>query len=326
MGKLQMVLRTRFTTLFILLIFISCSDSNRATQSVLPTPIVTYTPGEIVSDIDGRIQYYVGNTPIIITVPHDGEEMPSTIPERSGGELKRAENTLGIAEYFYNSFIGNGTTGLYPHIIINNVNRSRLDPDTTSEIGAQNNYSLAYYNRYHNYIQVAIDSTNANFGVGILVNLSGHSNDDNDFIELGYLLSKNDLDSSDSLLDNMSNKSSLNAVANLSDSRFSETVRGFDSIGKKMMDLNCCKPIYYTFDVTPSIQYPSPQSENYNSGGYTVSRYSSSGESNISGVEFVTPYDGHRDSPYGYIALGTMLLESVDHLFELSTGTSLRND
>jgi len=325
MEKLQMVLHTRFTSL-ILLLLISCSDSNRATQSVPPTPIITYTPGEIVSDIDGRIQYYVGNTPVIITVPHDGEETPSTIPERNVGELKRAENTLGIAEYFYNSFIGNGATGLYPHIIINNINRSKLDPDTSPQIGAQNEYALSYFTRYHNYIQVAVDSTNTNFGVGILVNLSGHSNDDNDFIELGYLLSKNDLDGSDSLIDNMSYKSSLNAISNLSDSNFSEIVRGFDSIGKKMMDLNCCKPIYYTFDVTPSIQYPSPQSENYNSGGYTVSKYTSSVDSNISGVEFVTPFNGHRDNPYGYIALGRMLLESVDHLFFLSTGISLMGD
>ena len=70
MVKFQMVLRT---SLSLLLLFISCGDSNRATQSVLPTPVVTYTPGEIVSDLGGHIQYYVGNTPIIITVPHDGD-------------------------------------------------------------------------------------------------------------------------------------------------------------------------------------------------------------------------------------------------------------
>ena len=70
MVKFQMVLRTSLSLL--LLLFISCGDSNRATQSVLPTPVVTYTPGDIVSDLGGHIQYYVGNTPIIITVPHDG--------------------------------------------------------------------------------------------------------------------------------------------------------------------------------------------------------------------------------------------------------------
>jgi len=124
MEKFQMALRISLS--LILLLFISCGDSNRATQSVLPTPVVTYTPGEIVSDLGGHIQYYVGNTPIIITVPHDGDIMPPSIPDRTGN-IKKAENTLGIAEYFYNTFTSNGSSGLYPHIIINNINRSRLD-------------------------------------------------------------------------------------------------------------------------------------------------------------------------------------------------------
>ena len=316
-----MELRIRFVILFLVL-FIGCGESGRATQSVPPIPVVTYTPGEIVSDIDNRIQYYVGNTPIIITVPHDGIIMPTTIPERTG-DVKKAENTLRITEYFYNAFVGNGSTGLYPHIIINNIHRSRLDPDTGIEVGAQNNYAAGYFNRYHNYIQVAIDSTEANFGIGILVNLSGHENDNNNFIELGYLLSKEDLSKSDANIESYETKSSLNAISSVSDARFSETVRGFDSMGKKIMEMNCCKPIYYTFNVTPSPSFPSPESESYNPGGYTVSKYANTGTSNISTIEFSTPYDGHRDDPYGYIALGTMLSESIQYLLELSTGISL---
>ena len=170
-----MELRIKVIILFLVL-FIGCGESGRATQSVLPTPVVTYTPGEIVSDIDNRIQYYVGNTPIIITVPHDGDIIPTTIPERTGDTTK-AENTLGIAEYFYNTFTSNGANGLYPHIIVNNINRSRLDPDASIEVGAQNNYATAYFNRYHNYIQVAIDSTEANFGTVSYTHLTLPTND-----------------------------------------------------------------------------------------------------------------------------------------------------
>ena len=320
MEKLKMASLIRISIL--LIFFTACGDSGRATQSELPTPVVTYTPGEIMSDIDGYIQYYVGNTPIIITVPHDGDSIPTTIPARTG-DVTKAENTLGIAEYFYNSFTSNGANGLYPHIIINNINRSRLDPDLNIEAGAQSNYASGYYNRYHNYIQTAIDSANTNFGIGVLVNLSAHKNDDNGYVELGYLLSKDDLNSSDSYLNNLSSQSSLNAISTLSDAELSETIRGFDSIGKKMMELNCCKPVYYSFDVTPSTSFPSPQSEDYNAGGYTVSRYADIGSSNISTIEFSTPYTGHRDSPYGYIALGTMLVESLQYFYELSTGMSL---
>ena len=89
-----MALHIRVIILFLVL-FIGCGESGRATQSVLPTPVVTYTPGEVVSDIDNHIQYYVGNTPIIVTVPHDGDIVPTTIPERTGDTTK-AENTLGL--------------------------------------------------------------------------------------------------------------------------------------------------------------------------------------------------------------------------------------
>ena len=248
--------------------------------------------------------------------------MPTTIPDRTG-DITKAENTLGIAEYFYNTFTSNSANGLYPHIIINNISRSRLDPDASIEVGAPNNYAASYFNRYHNYIQVAIDSTEANFGIGVLVNLSAHKDDNNEFVELGYLLSKDDLNNSDTYIENFASQSSLSAISNVSDAQFSESMRGFDSIGKKMMELNCCKPIYYTFDVTPSPSFPSPQSDDYNAGGYTVEKYANTGTSNISTVEFSTPYNGHRDSPYGYIALGTMLVESIQHFYELSTGMSL---
>ena len=49
-----------------------------------------------------------------------------------------------------------------------------------------------------------------------------------------------------------------------------------------MMELNCCKPIYYTFDVTPSPSIPAPQSDEYIPGGYTVSRFGGSGNTSIS--------------------------------------------
>ncbi len=149
--------------------------------------------------------------------------------------LRKAENTLGIAQYFYNSFTNNAN-GLYPHMIVNNINRSRLDPDENIEVGAQDNYAISYFNRYHNYIEVAIDSIEANYGIGMLINLTAHENNENDYIEIGYLLSKEDLDNSDANLDNFSSQSSINIISSMSDSQFSESIRGFDSIGKKMME------------------------------------------------------------------------------------------
>ena len=113
MEKYQMELRTK-TLLLFLLLFIGCGDSDRATQSVLPTPEVIYTPGEVVTDSQGYVSYRVGNTPIIITVPHDGTLTPSTFPDRSGATI-RAENTRKVAEQF--AYFFNATLMGYFHIL-----------------------------------------------------------------------------------------------------------------------------------------------------------------------------------------------------------------
>ena len=134
METKQLLIRS---ILLLTLFFIGCGDSGRATQSVLPTPDVKYTPGDIITDSQGYISYRVGNTPIIITVPHDGTLTPSTFPDRTGAST-RAENTRKIAEQFAYFFNAN-SNGLYPHIIYNNVSRSKLDPDLNQMDGAQGN-------------------------------------------------------------------------------------------------------------------------------------------------------------------------------------------
>ena len=116
-----MELRTKIILLFLFL-FIGCGESGRATQSVLPTPEVKYTPGDIITDSQGYISYRVGNMPIIITVPHDGTLAPSTFPDRTGSSA-RAENTRKVAEQFAYFFNAN-SNGLYPHIIYNNISRT----------------------------------------------------------------------------------------------------------------------------------------------------------------------------------------------------------
>ena len=53
---------------FLVIFLISCGENNRATQSTVPTPVVIYTPGEIVSDGQGYIEYRVGNTLSLIHI------------------------------------------------------------------------------------------------------------------------------------------------------------------------------------------------------------------------------------------------------------------
>ena len=321
MEKYQMELRIK-TLLLFLLLFIGCGDSDRATQSVLPTPEVIYTPGEVVTDSQGYVSYRVGNTPIIITVPHDGTLTPSTFPDRSGA-TSRAENTRKVAEQFAYFFNAN-SDGLFPHIIYNNVSRSKLDPDLNQMDGAQgNSYANLSYGTYHSFLQTAIDTVEAHFDAGILLNLVEHNHSDQR-VELGYLLSVSDLDLSNLQLNSYSGQSSVSQLASISSSSFSEVIRGYNSLGTLIVGKSfSSNDVNYTFEVVPTLDNPNVGSSDYNSGGYTISQYGSSNGGSINGIDVATPFSGFRDNANAYSALSAILELSVKDFYQENLGTIL---
>ncbi len=290
-------------TLFFL---ISCGGNNRATQSTVPTPTVIYTPGELVSDGQGYIQYRVGNTPVIITVPHDGTLVPSNMADRMG-DTERAVNTRKVAEQFAVFFNAN-SDGLFPHIIYNNVSRTKLDPDANLMDGAQgNSYANLSYGTYHSYLQTAIDSVEAHFDSGILLNLVEHDHSVQQ-IELGYLLSTENLNLSDSALNAYENQSSISQMSSISSSSFAEVIRGYSSFGNTLLGSSYNG---YTFDVVPTLDNPSPGTNPYLSGGYTLEIYGSSNNGKINAIDVATPYAGYRDNANAYRAVGVVLESAV---------------
>jgi len=302
-------------TLLINIIFLGCSDSNRATQSTAPTPTVIYTPGEIVSDGQGYVQYRVGNTPVIITVPHDGTLVPSTMNDRTGNTA-RAINTRKVAEQFA-VFFNSNSNGLFPHIIYNNVSRTKLDPDTSLTDGAQgNSYASLSYGTYHSYLQTAIDSVEAHFDSGILLNLVEHDHSVQQF-ELGYLLSANNFNLSNSALNSYSSQSSINQMASISAATFSEVVRGYSSFGNLLFGSSYNG---YNFSVVPTLDNPSPGTNPYTSGGYTLETYGSSDSGKINAIEVATPYSGFRDNANAYRAVGVVLENATKQFYQEQVG------
>ena len=321
MEKFQMELRTKLS-LLILLILISCGDSNKATQPENITPEVVYTPGEIISDGQGYISYRVGNTPIIITVPHDGVLTPSTFPDRSG-ETNRSINTRKLAEQFAYAFYMK-SNGLYPHIIYNNLSREKLDPNLDRTNGAQgNSYANVYYGTYHNFVQTAIDTVEEYFSSGILINLVEH-NHNNQKVELGYLISGEKLNLSDNELNSFSNESSIHQFASLTSINFSELIRGPSSLGTHIVGESfTSNDVTYQFDAVPTVDSPNPGQSNYNSGGYMISNYGSQNGGNINAIEVSTPYSGFRDNANAYRALSNILEESVISFYESNLGLQI---
>ena len=316
-----MELRTKIILLFLFL-FIGCGESGRATQSVLPTPEVKYTPGDIITDSQGYISYRVGNMPIIITVPHDGTLTPSTFPDRTGSSA-RAENTRKVAEQFAYFFNAN-SNGLYPHIIYNNISRSKLDPDLNQMDGAQgNSYANLSYGTYHSFLQTAIDSVEAYFDAGILLNLVEH-NHSNQKVELGYLLSASDLDLTNLQLNSYSAQSSVSQIADISTSSFAEVIRGYNSLGTLIVGRSyTSNDVTYSFEAVPTLDNPTIGSTDYSSGGYTIAQYGSSNGGKINGIDVATPFAGFRDNANAYRALAVILEESVKIFYQENLGVIL---
>ena len=316
-----MELRTKIILLFLFL-FIGCGESGRATQSVLPTPEVKYTPGDIITDSQGYISYRVGNMPIIITVPHDGTLTPSTFPDRTGSSA-RAENTRKVAEQFAYFFNAN-SNGLYPHIIYNNISRSKLDPDLNQMDGAQgNSYANLSYGTYHSFLQTAIDSVEAYFDAGILLNLVEH-NHSNQKVELGYLLSASDLDLTNLQLNSISAQSSVSQIADISTSSFAEVIRGYNSLGTLIVGRSyTSNDVTYSFEAVPTLDNPTIGSTDYSSGGYTIAQYGSSNGGKINGIDVATPFAGFRDNANAYRALAVILEESVKIFYQENLGVIL---
>ena len=315
-----MELRTKI--ILLLFLFIGCGESGRATQSVLPTPEVKYTPGDVITDSQGYISYRVGNTPIIITVPHDGTLTPSTFPDRTGSSV-RAENTRKVAEQFAYFFNAN-SNGLYPHIIYNNISRSKLDPDLNQMDGAQgNSYANLSYGTYHSFLQTAIDSVEAYFDAGILLNLVEH-NHSNQKVELGYLLSASDLDLTNLQLNSYSTQSSVSQIANISTSSFAEVIRGYNSLGTLIVGRSyTSNDVTYSFEAVPTLDNPTIGSTDYSSGGYTIAQYGSSNGGKINGIDVATPFAGFRDNANAYRALAVILEESVKIFYQENLGVIL---
>ncbi|MBC8227828.1 MAG: hypothetical protein H8E74_11975 [Gammaproteobacteria bacterium] len=307
--------------LLILTLFfvISCGGNNRATQSTVPIPVVVYTPGDLVSDGQGYIQYRVGNTPVIITVPHDGTLVPSNMADRIG-DVERAVNTRKVAEQFAVFFNAN-SNGLFPHIIYNNVSRTKLDPDANLMDGAQgNSYANLSYGTYHSYLQTAIDSVEANFDSGILLNLVEHDNATQQF-ELGYLLSESELNLSDAELNNgYSTLSSISQLSSISAATFSEVLRGYSSFGNFLFAASYNGSSY---QVVPNLDNPNAPSGGYTSGGFTLTTYGKERLGKINAIEVATPYSGFRDNANAYRAVGVVLEDATYRFYQEQIGISI---
>lgn len=267
-------------------------------------PTATYTPGVSYFGTNNYIEYAAGNAPVILTAPHGGALLPSSIPDRTpaacGGSATTVTdvNTIDLARAMQQSYFAR--FGKYPHVIVNNLSRRKLDPNRRAEEAAcANAAALAALWEWHSFIDIAKKAALAASGKAWYMDMHGHGHA-NQRLELGYLLTSAQLNLPDAVLDAtvaLEDTSSIRTVSQASPLSFSQLLRGSASLGT----------LYAAngFPAVPTSTDPGPGAEAYFSGGDNTRRHTCGAEATsfggttggqVCGVQIEANFTGVRDN------------------------------
>lgn len=238
--------------------------------------------GTSLYDSTGFVEYIPGNLPIIISIPHGGSLEPNNISDRDcdiytcSKDLFTQEMGRSISDAFFDQ------TGCYPHMIINLLHRRKFDANRDIMEAADGNATVeqAWYS-YHSFIDTAKEKITEDYGRGLFLDLHGHSHNEQR-IELGYLISKTELQLPNSDLDGQEyiDKSSIQSLVgdNLLSLTHSQLLRGDHSFGT-LLESNQVAAV-------PSKSDPFPiGNEGYFRGGYNTERHGSANGGSIDAIQ-----------------------------------------
>lgn len=270
------------------------------------------------------IEYHKGNLPIVISVPHGGSLVPSSIPNRTCNSAVNVsdENTIELAHQIDSSFVK--ATGCHPHIIYCNLHRSKLDCNRNLSDGACANAEAEQaWNEFHQYIDSAqTTALNQDNQKAFYIDLHGHGNPIQR-VELGYLLYDNELDFSDSILNTPQyiGYSTIQKLVsnNINTYTHAELLRGNYALGTLLENAG--------YPAVPSLQIPSPgTTSNYYSGGYNVAHHTSYVIGNaINGVQVECNYSNIRDSYSHRKSFADSLVKVMMQYFSMHQNIQLQN-
>ncbi len=225
------------------------------------TPGVSIYYEQFSGDNREYIEYIPGNLPIIISAPHGGVKQSgqtigsvfypdndSTLPDRSCGTNERDDNTdILIREIQAEIF---ALTGCYAHVVINNLHRSKLDPNREqSEATCGDADSIDHWNAWHSFLDQASASVEANWGKGLYIDLHGQSHTI-PRIEIGYNITSNQLNSGNLNSTSNINRSTIKNLVghNLNNHTHEELIRGNNSLGQLFQE---APAVFYNTNVNP---------------------------------------------------------------------------
>ena len=321
---------------FFLFLFIACEDNKETneTQVVVPKDTVEvevfpelghdgpYQSGNVYFGRENYIEYYAGNLPIILSAPHGGQLTPDEISDRTYGTFVTDLNTYELTKTIMDSMIVR--FGGYPHVILCKLKRTKLDANRDSiEAAQENKYALRAWQEYHHYIEVAKKKITNDQGSGLFLDIHGHGINPDGFYDLrtwlGYLISSEELDQSNGVLNTNSyqSKSSISAWVDSSSYSFVEVLRGKVSFGSILDSLG--------YKSLPSINDLSPDGMRYFSGGYNTARHGSRSGGVISSIQIELPKPGIRDNQSTWSSYSKALNSTISEYYKIHLNRNIKN-
>ena len=329
----RFILRLIYLFLFL---FIACEDNKETneTQVVVPKDTVEvevfpelghdgpYQSGKVYFGREKYIEYYAGNLPIILSAPHGGQLTPDEISDRTYGTFVTDLNTYELTKTIMDSMIVR--FGGYPHVILCKLKRTKLDANRDSiEAAQEDKYALRAWQEYHHYIEVAKKKITNDQGSGLFLDIHGHGINPDGFYDLrtwlGYLISSEELDQSNGVLNTNSyqSKSSISAWVDSSSYSFIEVLRGKVSFGSILDSLG--------YKSLPSINDLSPDGMRYFSGGYNTARHGSRSGGVISSIQIELPKPGIRDNQSTWSSYSKALNSTISEYYNIHLNRNIKN-
>jgi hypothetical protein len=240
-----------------------------------------FIPGNTYYGRNNYIEYIAGNFPIIISVPHGGALTPAEISDRTcGDETVTDSYTISLAREISNSIYQ--VTGCYPHIIICNLKRTKLDANRDlPEAACGNQYAETAWYEFHKFLDSAKLNVEKKSGKGLYIDLHGHGHAIQR-LELGYLLTAAQLRYSDATL-NTPTYTNISSILNLINNNVtslthSDLLRGVFSLGSMFAAKG--------FPSVPGSDDPYPLiGQSYFSGGYNTQRHGSKNGGSVDAIQ-----------------------------------------